>query len=80
MHGKGRKLQQNLMARLEDIDDGIKLKWDRTELKGGVEANNANENVSALILNAYTISIFAKKYHMAKQLSFRKIMILYKSI
>lgn len=52
MHGKGRKLQQNLMARLEYIHDGIKLKWDRTELKGGVQDNNANENVSALIINA----------------------------
>lgn len=60
MHGKGRKLQQNLTARLGNIDEGIKLKWDRTELKGGVQDNNANENVSALIINAYTISIFAK--------------------
>lgn len=57
MHGKGRKLQQNLTARLGNIDEGIKLKWDRTELKGGVEDNNANKNVSALILNAYTISL-----------------------
>lgn len=57
MHGKGRKLQQNLMARLEDIDDGIKLKWDKTELKGGFEENNANEYVSVLILDAFTICI-----------------------
>ena len=70
MHGKGRKLQQNLMARLEYIDDGIKLKLDRTELKGRVEDNNANANVSALILNALYYIHLCKNNHMTKQLSF----------
>ena len=70
MHRKGRKLQQNLMASLEDIDDEIKLKWNRTELKGGVEDNNADENVSATNSKCLYYIHLCKKYHMAKELSF----------
>ena len=58
------------MTRLEDIDDGIKLKWDRTELKGGVEYNNADENVPATNSKYLYYIHPCKKYLMAKQLSF----------